>query len=215
VVTAVAKFPQADATTWVMQDTDGVKKSVKVTHMSDEHLFRWIRYFRKKWRDNGHVGSDAQLDAAIRGAIVTAPAIFAEAAKRGVYVPPSAAPVVPPPTAVPPWASGASPADPMSIWMHRGREKWPLFWNTVMATAFRVESQTEQILVTFTSDQMALRGLFEGKRAELEVLAVQTWKRLMPVRSLVVLVDPDALMPSAATESGPLGSRRITLEDEE
>jgi len=78
---------QADATTWVFRRGDGEMEAVKVTAMTDSHLFRWIRYFRKKWRDNGHTNvPDAQLDTLIKLAIVTAPAIYAEAVKRGVYV---------------------------------------------------------------------------------------------------------------------------------
>jgi len=79
---------KSDATTWVMRDQNGQMARIKVVDMSDAHLFRWIRYFRKKYRDEGFQGDDATLDATIRVSIVTAPAIFAEATKRGVYLPP-------------------------------------------------------------------------------------------------------------------------------
>jgi hypothetical protein len=74
------------ATTWVTRDKTGEMKAVPITEMTDAHLFRWIRYFRKKHRDEGFKGSDAALDQHIR--IMLAPAaagIFAEAFKRGVY----------------------------------------------------------------------------------------------------------------------------------
>jgi hypothetical protein len=72
-----------------MKGPDGEMQAIKVADMTDAHLFRWIRYFRKKWRDEGRTGSDADLDVLIRVSIVTAPAIYAEAAKRGVYaIPP-------------------------------------------------------------------------------------------------------------------------------
>ena len=82
---------QSTATTWVAMNRYGQYEAVLVSAMSDAHLFRWIRYFRKKFRKEGCIGSDAVVDAVIRSSIITAPAIFAEAAKRGVYTPPQAA----------------------------------------------------------------------------------------------------------------------------
>jgi hypothetical protein len=84
-----AKRAEATATTWVAKDQDGQMVSIKVIDMTDAHLFRWIRYFRKKWRDEGFAGSNADLDALIANAIVTGPAIFAEAVKRGIYTAPT------------------------------------------------------------------------------------------------------------------------------
>lgn len=72
------------ATKWVSRDKNGQMVEVRVVDMEDVHLWRWIRYFRRKWRESGFKGSDAQLDATIRQELVTAPAIYAEAAKRGV-----------------------------------------------------------------------------------------------------------------------------------
>lgn len=82
------------ATTWVMRDPDGQMVPIKVTDMTDQHLFRWIRYFRKKWRDGGYQGSDAALDGIIKREMVTAPAIYVEASKRGVFKPPLPDPVM-------------------------------------------------------------------------------------------------------------------------
>lgn len=76
---------EPDATTWVMKDQDGVMRRVRVVDMTDQHLWRWIRYFRRKWRDTrSFAGSDAALDQLIQSEIITAPAIYAEANKRNV-----------------------------------------------------------------------------------------------------------------------------------
>lgn len=76
---------QPDATTWVMRDREGELKRVRVVDMADQHLWRWIRYFRKQWREKrGFQGTDAALDELIKGEFVTAPAIYAEAYKRNV-----------------------------------------------------------------------------------------------------------------------------------
>lgn len=77
------------ATAWVSKDKDGQMVLIDVVNMENAHLWRWIRYFRRKWRDSGFKGNDAQLDAAIKAHIVTAPMIYAEAAKRGVIDLPS------------------------------------------------------------------------------------------------------------------------------
>ena len=73
--------------TWVSRNKDGQMEPVKVTAMTDGHLVRWIQYFRKKWRDSGFSGTNAQLDAAIQADIITAPAIYAEAVRRGIFKP--------------------------------------------------------------------------------------------------------------------------------
>ena len=76
---------EPDATTWVMKDPEGVMRRVRVVDMTDQHLWRWIRYFRRKWRDTrGFAGSDEHLDKLIQSEIITAPAIYAEAFKRNV-----------------------------------------------------------------------------------------------------------------------------------
>lgn len=72
-----------DATTWVMRDSSGKMIAVKVTKMSDSHLHRWVLYFRRKFRDGGFAGNDADLDELIQQSIVTAAAIFREAKQRG------------------------------------------------------------------------------------------------------------------------------------
>lgn len=75
---------KATADTWVSKDADGQLVAVRVVDMDDSHIWRWIHYFRKKWRDNAFVGDDVALDVAIRRSMVTAPAIYAEAVKRGL-----------------------------------------------------------------------------------------------------------------------------------
>jgi hypothetical protein len=78
-----------DATTWVMRTPEGELQAVKVTAMTASHLRRWILYFRKKYRDEGRVfegASTAILDALIQDEMITAPAIYAEAFGRGVYL---------------------------------------------------------------------------------------------------------------------------------
>jgi hypothetical protein len=61
--------------------------AVKVVDMEDSHIFRWVQYFRRKYRNEGLVGTDDQIDAGIRMRIVTAPAIYAEALRRGMAGP--------------------------------------------------------------------------------------------------------------------------------
>lgn len=79
-------MPKATVDTWVARDQDGTPRLVKVVDMEDGHILRWIQYFRRKWRNGGMLGTDAQIDAVIRTSIVTAPAIYAEAKKRGVLI---------------------------------------------------------------------------------------------------------------------------------
>lgn len=84
--------PVPNATTWVMRGLGGDLEAVKVVDMTSTHLHGWIRYFRQKYRGEGGVvgpeSTDDQVDAAIMLTMVTASAIYAEAEKRGVYVPP-------------------------------------------------------------------------------------------------------------------------------
>lgn len=74
--------PTAD--TWVMKDSTGKYVRIKVSEMTDPHVWRWIRYFRRKYREAGFSGSNDVLDAYLRAHIVTAPAIFAAARTRGI-----------------------------------------------------------------------------------------------------------------------------------
>ena len=105
--------PVPTADTWVMRNPEGQMVSIKVTDMTDQHLFRWIRYFRQKYRADGTAGpdaTDAQLDRAIYLTLTTAPAIYKEAEKRGVYVPPPTSlplPMVPDPKVTRPAAPDA------------------------------------------------------------------------------------------------------------
>jgi hypothetical protein len=82
--------PKPSATTWVMRDQEGQMVPIKVTDMADSHIYRWIQYFRRKTRDAGGAGNaslpDAVIDARIRVSMVTAPAIYAEAVKRGIQL---------------------------------------------------------------------------------------------------------------------------------
>ena len=76
---------KADATTWLSKDENGVLRAVKVVDMEDSHVCRWIRYFRKKYRSEFMpTGDDARIDMLIQRSIVTAPAIYAEAQRRGL-----------------------------------------------------------------------------------------------------------------------------------
>jgi hypothetical protein len=76
---------QPTATTWVAKNLNGDWERVKVADMSDQHLWRWIRFFRRQWREKRNFqGDDAALDGMIQLAIITAPAIYAEAQKRGI-----------------------------------------------------------------------------------------------------------------------------------
>lgn len=77
--------PEPDAETWVARDKDtGEARPILVSDMADSHLWRWVRYFRRKWRTNGFQGTNEQLDLAIQAAMITAPAIYARAKERGV-----------------------------------------------------------------------------------------------------------------------------------
>ena len=75
-------------TMWVMRGQNGLMEEIAVTAMTDHHIYRWIRYFRRKLRDEGWRGethTDADLDIIIKATMVTAPAIYAEAEKRGMF----------------------------------------------------------------------------------------------------------------------------------
>ena len=78
--------PEPTATVWVAKDkwSPGGLKAIPVVKMTDGHLWLWIKYCRKKFRAQGFSGSDEALDDTIMAAMVTAPAIYREAAKRGV-----------------------------------------------------------------------------------------------------------------------------------
>lgn len=83
-----------DAETWFSKDSNGILQPVRVVDMEDTHIVRWIQYFRRKYRDaismssSGAVEavSDGLLDSLIKQEIVTAPRIYAEAAKRGLSI---------------------------------------------------------------------------------------------------------------------------------
>lgn len=89
------KTPQLQPTVdvWVSMEKDPktgatTKRAVRVVEMESSHIKRWIAYYRRKWRDNvpgAGDKTDAEIDGLIMGAIITAPAIYAEAKKRGVY----------------------------------------------------------------------------------------------------------------------------------
>lgn len=81
-------MPKSTETTWVSRDPDGYPKVVKVVDMENSHIQRWIAYFRRKFREipGEPVMTDDQVDAKIAQSIVTAPAIFEEAKRRGLYV---------------------------------------------------------------------------------------------------------------------------------
>lgn len=78
--------PKPNATTWVMRDQEGQMVPIKVTDMSDAHLYRWVQYFRRKYRETpGHANlPDLVIDSNLRVTMVTAPAIYTEIAKRGI-----------------------------------------------------------------------------------------------------------------------------------
>jgi hypothetical protein len=112
--TIMAKFPilpitppgtslRPTATTWVMKDPDAETgmRQIRVEDMSDTHVWSWIKYFRKKWREKVVDGTapyakltEAAIDAHIRASMITAPAIYAEAKKRNCM--PPDAPAAPP-----------------------------------------------------------------------------------------------------------------------
>lgn len=58
--------------------------AVKVADMEPTHLFRWVRYFRNKYRASNLGATDDQLDALIMKLHVTAPAIYARAVRLGL-----------------------------------------------------------------------------------------------------------------------------------
>lgn len=81
-LTPTGPVPRSTATTWVMRTPEGDMVPIKVTDMTDQHIWRWIRLFRRKWRERGFTGTDEELDKAIQRSIITAPAIYAEAINR-------------------------------------------------------------------------------------------------------------------------------------
>jgi hypothetical protein len=83
----MAKKRQPDAETWLMKDAEGVLQPVRVVDMASTHLYHWIRHFRKKYRDLvPEIANkpDSVVDTLIQVEMVTAPAIYAEATKRGL-----------------------------------------------------------------------------------------------------------------------------------
>jgi len=80
--------PTAD--TWVARNEEGQLIAVKVVDMTDGHIRRWIRYFRNKVRNENPKQSaewpNAAIDKMLIASMPTAPAIFAEATKRGLHV---------------------------------------------------------------------------------------------------------------------------------
>lgn len=76
-----------DATTWVARDQEGGMVAIKVADMESTHIVRWIRLFRQKMRERAGNADlmDHQLDRLLQISMVTAPAIFGEAKKRGLY----------------------------------------------------------------------------------------------------------------------------------
>ena len=76
--------PQVTPDTWVMRNAVGDLKAIKVQEMSDSHLWRWIRYFRKKVHLQNPAWTDDVIDEFLRTTIVTADKIFKEARKRNI-----------------------------------------------------------------------------------------------------------------------------------
>lgn len=78
--------PTAD--TWVAKNDEGELVAIKVTDMTDGHLRRWIRYFREKVRKENPTQPipNSQIDVWLKANMVTAPAIYAEAQKRGIDI---------------------------------------------------------------------------------------------------------------------------------
>ncbi len=74
--------PTAD--TWVSRSRDQRMVAVRVEDMEPAHLFRWINYFRNKYRANILGASNDALDAVILKTMVTAPAIYARAVSMGL-----------------------------------------------------------------------------------------------------------------------------------
>jgi hypothetical protein len=74
--------PTAD--TWLARGPDGKLEPIKVVDMTDEHLVRWVRYFRQKFIDRGAVNNDF-ADAGIIQSMVTAPAIYDEIGRRNLW----------------------------------------------------------------------------------------------------------------------------------
>lgn len=90
-MTAPRPAPTAD--TWVSKDPDGSLRSIRVSHMEDGHVVRWIRYFREKYRRllldrrGLTLSSIHTLDAVVRASIITGPAIYDAARERGLLLP--------------------------------------------------------------------------------------------------------------------------------
>lgn len=80
---------QATADTWVTTDREtNTHRAVRVVDMEDSHLWRWINYFRRKYqsRHRDFATDTRKLDDFIMRTFVTGPAIYAEAARRGLPV---------------------------------------------------------------------------------------------------------------------------------
>lgn len=76
--------PQATTTVWVQRTKEGELKAIPVVEMDTDHIWRWVQFFRRRYRENGFTGNNATLDALIQADMITGPAIYAEAVKRGI-----------------------------------------------------------------------------------------------------------------------------------
>jgi len=181
--------PRADATTWVAKNEDGAMVAVKVVDMASDHLYRWVRYFRKKFRDEGFEGTDEQLDAVIKTRMVTAPAIFAEVEKRGIWLGKPGTHTVtvpfPPPDAAdtPSILTTQAFDDPLClVWLQRVAASRPGFY--AVAIKRLTSMQALPTLLVLSASAAWTTNVASGVAVHQKVLdriASKVWKRPMAV----------------------------------
>lgn len=192
---------EPDPHSWVTTK-DGQKVKIRVVDMTDAHLWRWIRYFRKKYRGEGFEGEDGVLDEVIRQSIVTAPAIYAEAKRRGVLDLPKA------PAETPVVKNRVS--NDLHLVLSDLEDTVPGITSVFDKANPTIHETIHTLTLVFSSTSRSMAETFLTHRSWLERKVTLYAHRPM---SLVVLVESGSEQAQAETTLG-LGVRRITLDDE-
>jgi hypothetical protein len=196
-----------NATTWVSKDKDGKYVAIKVSDMEDSHLWRWIRYFRRKWRDGGFNGDDEVLDTIIQLSMPTAPAIYARAKERGVISLPD--PPKEPPGSPDKFVKLLRETNPgVMLFISR------VHYTTTAMTGLTVRTRHEQEVAFLMSD--AVMNVLRG-------VAWTVWKREMAIDIIGPTIQVEKNKAKTASPAATmsvevdvqLGVRRITFDEED
>lgn len=201
-----------DATTWVMRTSEGDMARVRVKDMTDQHIQRWILYFRRRLRERGYSGSDSDLDELIRKTIVTAPMIYAEAQKRGVMVLVTGPVASQPPVQV-------NTDQVVARFLADVAAVRPTFYRDVMTYAKQVRfvSEISQIHIHFAADQESLYYLCLSNVHWMVGEARRVCRRPVNIQVLLAttVMNPTLDLTGGSDEDDiEIGARLITFEEE-